>query len=620
MATEMNETMNDKLRETQFTYINTLTDKFYEFMGTVYIEYNKIPKPETPLETPLETLLDTKLEITPPPIKQIKEIKEIKEIKQKSFSEYFLFKLFYNYGIKRRMLNEHIAILYYSKTNKGYKKNEPITMLCRHMMLDTHNMRIVSLGIPKAVNLDDFCSKYEIDKENKESNYVDICEDRNEDGTQKRIEKFRIYKFIEGTMMTYNPSLKKYNITTLTSTDNLEDTEGIEGIDGVDGIGIGIGNGIDSDSNKKSIENAELLNASIEIKFNQQFMVSTRKVVGTGRFNSLKTFYELFEENNAVSMTNLDNIPEHIMDDKVLVFNIEHPENTILSLHTRKINTLCAVFQFKDDLLCKTQYDLINDLNSDLVVSMKANETNETNETNELEKQIIHRFKQLGTNMISQIQVATFKKQVQEFGVNLHLPEVIRLYEKLSIDGEGISVSNYPIDELNIKQIEDIVSNKPKTFQGYIIYGLNGERTKITNQKYKDLIALKGSKPIVIEQWNTKNLFLLYWRLVKENTIENFIKEFDNVGNNFMYTKLFNWFLTLVHGYGIGLFKVYHYAFVKKTFVKTDIPYSMKPMCGDLHKLYLSNKCPISQTMVIAYLFKQNASQIFWRLFLDKKA
>ena len=66
------------------------------------------------------------------------------------------------------------------------------------------------------------------------------------------------------------------------------------------------------------------------------------------------------------------------------------------------------------------------------------------------------------------------------------------------------------------------------------------------------------------------------------------------------------------------LFKVYHHTFVKKDLAKSDIPYSMKPLCGDLHKMYMSNKCPISQTMVEQFIWQQPAGKIFWRIFSNK--
>ena len=162
----------------KFTYVNKLVDEFYKFMGEIYIEYN-IKQNENEISQTqfsnlkLEDATITEKPVTEKPVtekpvteKPVTEKPVTEKPVTQSFAEYFLYKLYYNYGIKRRMVNEHIALLYYARNAKGYKSNEPITMLCRHMLLDTHNMRIVSLGIPKAVKLDDFCKTYEIYKTN----------------------------------------------------------------------------------------------------------------------------------------------------------------------------------------------------------------------------------------------------------------------------------------------------------------------------------------------------------------------------------------------------------------------------------------------------------------------
>jgi hypothetical protein len=588
MSLELNESHN-------FTYINKLTNEFYKFVGEIYIEYNK-----KKVEAESESIVSVEMEVDQltPDISEInmndsnetnetnetnENKKTTKTITQQTFIEYLLFKLYYNYGIKRRMVNENIALLYYSKNLKGYKSNEPITMLCRHMLLDTRIMRIISLGIPKAVKLDNFCNVYNIDKDNAITNF-DSCNP-----------KYRVYKFSEGTMLIYNPTLKKYSITTITTKDD-EDDE--------------IMNDSDLNNEKMSFDKStqDLLDNNIEIKFNQQFMYSTRKVVGTGCFNSVKTFFEMFEENNNIANTNLENIPEDFINDKVLVFNIEHPENRVISTQLRNFNTLCGVFQVKNENVVQSQYDNIMQINYSI----------------DNEDSIRNAFKELGNDMVIQIQVATFKKQLQQYNVNLHLPEIIKSFETLEAD--GITKKIIKIEDLSITQIDEIVQKKPKDFQGYIMYGINGERTKFTNLKYKALRSLKGSKPIVIEKWNTKNLFNLYWRLVKEEKIHEFIKEFDlntgigELGNHqYMYTKLFNWFLSLVQIYSVNLFKIYHNSFVKKTFQKSQIPFSMKPMCGDLHTEYLKNKVPISPTMVEQYIFKQPVNKIFWRIFMDYK-
>jgi hypothetical protein len=389
--------------------------------------------------------------------------------------------------------------------------------------------------------------------------------------------KHRIYKFPEGTMITYNPSLKKFNVESIT-TETQEDGD-------EEPIG---------ESNREITENMDAIQQNLNKQFNKLFEYSTRKVVGTGRFSSTKTFLEMFNENNTIANTNLENIPEEVIQDKVLVFNIEHPENRIISNQVRNFNTLCGVFQIKSESQSNEEYSAI--------MNIEFSEENA--------QSIRDAFTHLGNNMIIQIHVAVFKNQVLEYGVNLHMPEVIKSF--VSPKGETINT-----DEISFSNLINIVNTKPKGFQGYIIYGVNGERTKIMNTKYKELKILKGNKPIVLEQWNTKNLFYLYWRLMKLQLIPQFIAEFDESGG-WSYNQLFYWFANVAHGYAINLFKVYHHSFVKKTFDRNNIPYSMKPMCGDLHNMYKANKVPISQTMVEQYIFEQPAGKVFWRLFSNK--
>ena len=564
---------NTIVEEHKFRFINDLVDNFYKYMGHAYIAYSKN-------KSEYEYNCSNSIEQT--------DIKQINNA-NKTFIEYFLYELFYNFGIKRRMVSENIALLYYSKDLIGYKPTEPITILCRHMLLDISIMRIVSIGIPKSIKLDEFCEVYKIDKTNAETNFT------NDTNSLNKIPKYRLYKFSEGTMITYNPSLNKYSITTITNASDNNDVDIDNYMDNVDNV-----DNIDS-MNLDDIHK-EIIDTNIEIKFNQQFTYSTRKVVGTGCFNSVKTFSEMFEENNKINNVNLQNIPEELIRDTVLVFNIEHPENRVISANTRNCNTLCAVFKFKSEDISKEQYE-------------KITNTKYSSDNEEIIKQY---FKELGTDMINQIQVYNFKQQVKEYNVNLYLPEIIKKFKKTEIN-DIITTNNYEC--LSFEEIETIIESKPNDFIGYIIYGINGERSKFNNKKYKELLKLKGNKPIVIEQWNTKNLFNLYWRLIKENKINEFIYEFDyKIGDNkFIYTKLFNWFLNLVRTYSFSLFKIYHNSFVKKTEQKSSIPFSMKPMCGDLHKLYMSNKVPITPLIVEKYTFEQTSEKIFWRIFLDKK-
>jgi hypothetical protein len=553
----------------QPVFINNMVKDFYKFAADMYIEFKNQP------EKRMIPINSSPIVIDEDNVETENKV-EVMETRPQTFQEYFLFKLYYNYGIRRRMINNHIALLFYAKNLKGYKSKENITMLCRHMMLDISNLRIISLGIPKAMKLDDFVSKYDINIDDTSTNFINVSISEND---VIKTSKYSLYKFPEGTMITYNPSLQKYNVDIAEINNNNQEEDNEEG-------------------DKEVKENMEVIQQNLDKQFKQLFQYSTRKVVGTGRFSSTKTFLEMFNENNAIYNTNLDNIPIEIMNNKVLVFNIEHPENRVISTQTRNYNTLCGVFQFKNEELATEQFNS--------VMNIAFSEENID--------VIQNGFKTLGNDMITQIHVSTFKKQVQEFDVNLHLPEIIKSFEIKITDSNTEII--YP-ENLNINQLLNIVNNRPRDFQGYIIYGMNGERTKIMNNKYKELKILKGNKPIVLEQWNTKNLFYLYWRLMKLQLIPQFITEFDETGGH-NYNQLFYWFANVARGYAINLFKVYHNSFVKKTFDKHNIPYSMKPMCGDLHSMYRNNKMPISPTMVEQYIFDQPAGKIFWRLFSGK--
>lgn len=567
------------------SFLAQQVDAFYAYMANVYLEYYQLAaQPTIKVSKPDNVKEKVNAEPEVQEDKPVESKPNEEETKVQTFVEYFLYKLYYNYGIKRRMVSPDIVLLFYAKGLKGYKAADPITMLCRHIMLNTRNMRIISLGIPKAMKLEQFCQRLYINPEDATTNITP---------GENVIPKFTVYRFPEGTMMTYNPSLAKYNVDITDLANNQE----VDNDDTAEDAGDGA---------KEAKEHAAEIEANIRTQFAQQFskqmQYSTRKVIGTGRFSSLKTFMEMFNENNASAGMNLELIPTEVIQDKVLVFNIEHVENRVVSANVRNHNTLCAVYQFKTDADCTQQYMIIN--------NMILHQGVEQGEETRVKVQAL--FKELSHGMIASIDLEEFNKQITGFGVNLFLPDRIRSFG--NTNGESKSIN---LIELSIKQLNDIVQNRAKDFQGYIIYGMDGTRTKIMNTKYKELRTLKGNKPIVIEQWNTKNLFYLYWRLMKLQLIHQFIAEFDMTGG-WSYNQLFYWFASLAHGYAVNLFRVYHNSFVKKSMDKYNIPYSMKPMCGDLHNMYKANKVPISQSMVEQYVFSQSGGKMFWRLFSGK--
>ena len=534
-------------------YLTSMVCAFYDYMSNVYLDYNNNDE----------------------------------EKNKQPFYDYFLFKLYYDFGVKRKYLysvnnkpvenkdeiqKSNIVLLYYVKSLKGYKPNEMITQLCRHMILDTNNMKILSLGIPKSISLDTFLNNYKINPSD-----VKSCFNVNEQGHTDKI-KYRIYKFPEGTMITYNLTLKSIlggDITDCQEDEHMDD-------------------GTLEEQNRMAEEN-------ITKKYQEYLQYSTRRKIGTSSFNTKKTFAQMFEENNELLNTHLENIPEDKMKNMVLVFNLEHQENVIINPQTRNYNTLCAVYKLKDEQTATIEW-------SNIVNMVNVNE--HINDIKLL-------FQMLGKGMVVPIHVSKFKKDISEYNTNIHLPEVITSFEKRDLNGDKQIV---PVDQVNFEQLQQIVFTKPSTYQGYLIYGMNGERTKVVNPKYKSMKELKGNRPITLQPWNMKNLFYTYWKLMKERKIEDFINTFDvynkdNKDNQNNYSNMFQWFNCCVQQYCVYLFNIYQSAFVKKQILKQDIPYMMKPQCGDLHTSYLQTKTPINLIYVTNYVYNLPFGKVFWRVF-----
>ena len=48
---------------------------------------------------------------------------------------------------------------------------------------------------------------------------------------------------------------------------------------------------------------------------------------------------------------------------------------------------------------------------------------------------------------------------------------------------------------------------------------------------------------------------------------------------------------------------------------KIDIPFELKPLCGELHNDYIKNRIPINLNKVISMVNAMPAKKIYWRIF-----
>ena len=222
-----------------------------------------------------------------------------------------LYKLYSEKGVKRK-LNGSLIQLFYDKQNHSYNKNDSVTQLCRHLVIDPSNLRIVSMGITKAVEYDDF-------KE------------------QVPFPMVQFEEFPDGTMCVYSPELANYQAHISSGSTTSEENNDSK----------------EEESNKKL----------------KDYKCSTRKVLGTGFFDSPnKSFHDMFKENNTKDGLDLNKLPDKYRKNHSFVFNVQHYENRIISPveEDQGKNTLCTVFRFKSIEDVNQQWDnVVQSLSTD---------------------------------------------------------------------------------------------------------------------------------------------------------------------------------------------------------------------------------------------------------------
>ena len=163
--------------------------------------------------------------------------------------------------------------------------------------------------------------------------------------------------------------------------------------------------------------------------------------------------------------------------------------------------------------------------------------------------------------------------------------------------------------------------------KGYIVYDNTGNRTKIINKDFKRKQDIRGSNSITISRdpSHSSNLFTHYWdKLMRiENGVQDFITEFDKLpvclllGDVLppLYEDIFKMFTYHVVSYAANLHNTYVLAYAIKRINKADIPFSMIPLCKDLHALFYKYKTPININIVNKYIYTLPANKLFWRIF-----
>lgn len=481
------------------------------------------------------------------------------------------------YGKSSKLLVQ----FFYDKALRGYDKHKPITQLCRHMVFDMYSLRIVSLGVTKSFDFDVMAKNIMGTNVNSEV----MC-------------NVRLEEFLEGTMVVYNPTLESFGQQSLARHMDVEEAEDQAREDKMKSM-------TDADKDDDTDTNNVTSSEQKQNRRKCDLEVSTRRKLGTSYFNNPgMTFAEMFKANNAAANVDIQTWPDNFKATHCFVFNIEHEENKIINPSPNNRNTLVAVYNIVDPCVTRgfpSPHSLL-----EAFMQEDVSQFNTSSEVQQHLGVLMQGLWTYGTACISQVP-------------QQHLSEYIT--SALGESAKHVRCSQLlTYCDANIREVKQtvykIIKGQTKHQPGVMVYHiLTGARSKIRNSKYTEILALKGNLPITVSERNRRNLFKLYWNLRqrKDGSVGKFLKEFDN--ESCVYKNIFDWFKSSVHAMTNNLYLEYMVVFVEKTKSAPEIPYEFKPLCGELHKLYLSNRKPTTQHAVINFVNNMPYFQVYWRLF-----
>jgi len=553
------------------TYLQSQITEFYQFLFACMVEWNRFRQVEDTSQG---------------------EFSKIKPKKKfRSFMDYWSYRLYGNFGLKRRIFkygddlgesstdlekafyggSRHLLMqFFYDKSIPSYGKGKSISQLCRHLVFDINSMSIVSLGITKSIDVEEFKDKLDVG------------------------DKVDIEEFLEGTMIIYNPRLALFNKEVQESEKVEEGTETVveEGTETVveEGTETVVEEGTETvveEGNKKVVRCP---------RRKRHFQISTRRSMGTSYFNNPGfSFQDMWNDTNEVTENDFSSLPLDTWKQYGLVFTLQHPENRIVSPDIEKRNVLVGSYKFRDTEESETKFNAIfsdiGNLGDDGVKSKFETE-----------------FLGMVEGMVEVVPVTEMKTQLQDANINVDIPKVLGNVEFVSKEDFDVKVSEFieKCDQFDIGVI--------------LRHSGSGKRSKVRNTDYTELMDLKGSGPITVSDKNKKQLFKVYWKLRqrKDKSIKKFLQIFDNEER--VYTNIFDWYKNCIHDLTHKLFVEYLNAFVDKKKERAEIPFEFKPLCGELHKLYMNSREPTTKEKVIQFMNNLPFHQVYWRIFgLDEK-
>lgn len=493
------------------------------------------------------------------------EFSNIKPKKKfRSFIDYWSYRLYGDFGLKRRIfkygddLDETVSDL-----EKAFYGGS------RHLLMQFfYDKSIPSYGKEKSIS--QLCRHLVFDINSMSIVSLGITKSIDQDIFKEELkvgDKVDIEEFLEGTMIIYNPRLALFN-------KEVQENEKVE--EDIDVVG-----------HKEFVSRP---------RRKRQFQISTRRSMGTSYFNNPGfSFQDMWNDTNELNKNDFSALPLDTWKQYGLVFTLQHPENRIVSPDIEKRNILVGSYKFRDT---EESVSKFNAIFSD-IANLGDNEVRSKLETD---------FLGMVEGMVEVVPISIMKSQLKDVGINVDIPSVLGNIEFVSREDFDNKVSVF------IEKCEQFDIGVILRHSG------SGKRSKVRNTDYTELMELKGCGPITVSDKNKKQLFKVYWKLRqrKDKSIKKFLQIFDNEER--VYTNIFDWYKNCIHDLTHKLFVEYLNAFVDKKKERADITFEFKPLCGELHKLYMNSREPTTKEKVIQFINNLPFHQVYWRIFgLDNK-
>ena len=185
-------------------------------------------------------------------------------------------------------------------------------------------------------------------------------------------------------------------------------------------------------------------------------------------------------------------------------------------------------------------------------------------------------------NSFHDIPLNVVHDQLKEVGINISIPK------------------RYSIDKP--EDINGILAQMDYQEQG-LIFKYNGLRSKVRNTEYDKVKFLRG---------NNKNKFYNYIELRKKGMLNEYLEYFPE------YKEEFDGFRKSIEKTTMKLFNNYKEAYIYKSKNKTEIPFELRPLCFEMHGIFMKTKVRWDRTQVINYFNRLDTARIIFVVNFEK--